>query len=96
MTAITETRAVFTGTDIELLDAYWRAANYLSAGQIYLLDNPLLLMPCHNSWRPCGRSATRPVVLTVLGSRLVTGRARSRRPSGHADGAGGTGDRRCR
>jgi xylulose-5-phosphate/fructose-6-phosphate phosphoketolase len=27
------------------LDAYWRAANYLSVGQIYLLDNPLLLEP---------------------------------------------------
>ena len=27
------------------LDAYWRAANYLSAGQIYLLDNPLLREP---------------------------------------------------
>ncbi|MCX3060872.1 phosphoketolase family protein [Streptomyces beihaiensis] len=27
------------------LDAYWRAANYLSAGQIYLLDNPLLTRP---------------------------------------------------
>jgi xylulose-5-phosphate/fructose-6-phosphate phosphoketolase len=24
------------------MDAYWRAANYLSVGQIYLLDNPLL------------------------------------------------------
>jgi len=24
------------------IDAYWRAANYLSVGQIYLLDNPLL------------------------------------------------------
>ena len=28
-----------------LLDAYWRAANYLSVGQIYLLDNPLLKRP---------------------------------------------------
>jgi len=28
-----------------LLDAYWRAANYLSVGQIYLLDNPLLREP---------------------------------------------------
>ena len=28
-----------------LLDAYWRAANYLSVGQIYLLDNPLLKKP---------------------------------------------------
>ena len=27
------------------LDAYWRAANYLSVGQIYLLDNPLLKKP---------------------------------------------------
>src|SRR4051794_41405087 len=31
--------------DLELLDAYWRAANYLSVGQIYLLDNPLLREP---------------------------------------------------
>ena len=27
---------------LELVDAWWRAANYLSVGQIYLLDNPLL------------------------------------------------------
>ena len=27
------------------MDAYWRAANYLSVGQIYLLDNPLLKIP---------------------------------------------------
>jgi xylulose-5-phosphate/fructose-6-phosphate phosphoketolase len=32
-------------TDLALLDAYWRAANYLSVGQIYLLDNPLLRQP---------------------------------------------------
>src|SRR5919206_4556928 len=30
---------------LALLDAYWRAANYLSVGQIYLLDNPLLREP---------------------------------------------------
>lgn len=28
--------------DLSVVDAYWRAANYLSVGQIYLLDNPLL------------------------------------------------------
>jgi len=28
--------------DLRLLDAWWRAANYLSVGQIYLMDNPLL------------------------------------------------------
>jgi xylulose-5-phosphate/fructose-6-phosphate phosphoketolase len=27
------------------MDAYWRAANYLSVGQIYLYDNPLLRRP---------------------------------------------------
>ena len=31
--------------DLALIDAYWRAANYLSVGQIYLLDNPLLREP---------------------------------------------------
>src|SRR5579864_7456160 len=31
--------------ELELIDAYWRAANYLSVGQIYLLDNPLLARP---------------------------------------------------
>jgi xylulose-5-phosphate/fructose-6-phosphate phosphoketolase len=31
--------------DIALLDAWWRAANFLSVGQIYLLDNPLLREP---------------------------------------------------
>lgn len=30
---------------LEKIDAYWRAANYLSVGQLYLLDNPLLLEP---------------------------------------------------
>ena len=31
--------------EVRLLNAYWRAANYLSVGQIYLLDNPLLREP---------------------------------------------------
>jgi xylulose-5-phosphate/fructose-6-phosphate phosphoketolase len=31
--------------DLRLLDAYWRAANFLSVGQIYLRDNPLLREP---------------------------------------------------
>ena len=30
---------------LAIIDAYWRAANYLSVGQIYLLDNPLLREP---------------------------------------------------
>ena len=31
--------------DLRKIDAYWRAANYLSIGQIYLVDNPLLKQP---------------------------------------------------
>src|SRR5439155_15787204 len=31
--------------ELRKLDAYWRASNYLSVGQIYLLDNPLLREP---------------------------------------------------
>ncbi len=31
--------------ELHAIDAYWRAANYLSVGQIYLLDNPLLRRP---------------------------------------------------
>ncbi|WKG00987.1 phosphoketolase [Mycolicibacterium sp. HK-90] len=34
-----------TDTELDQLNAYWRAANYLSVGQIYLLDNPLLAEP---------------------------------------------------
>ncbi|WP_329792450.1 phosphoketolase family protein [Lentzea sp. DG1S-22] len=49
--------------DLELVDAYWRAANYLSAGQIYLLDNPLLtepLTPEHIKPRLLGHWGTTP------------------------------------
>jgi xylulose-5-phosphate/fructose-6-phosphate phosphoketolase len=45
------------------LDAYWRAANYLSVGQIYLLDNPLLrvpLRPEHVKPRLLGHWGTTP------------------------------------
>ncbi len=36
-----------------LIDAYWRAANYLSVGQIYLYDNPLLKQPlCKEHIKP--------------------------------------------
>ncbi|WP_010552600.1 phosphoketolase family protein [Pseudoalteromonas arctica] len=34
-----------TSKELELIDAYWRATNYLSVGQIYLCDNPLLERP---------------------------------------------------
>lgn len=36
---------VLAEKELTAIDAYWRAANYLSVGQIYLLDNPLLKQP---------------------------------------------------
>jgi xylulose-5-phosphate/fructose-6-phosphate phosphoketolase len=37
--------ATLAQQELELMDAYWRAANYLSVGQIYLKENPLLRRP---------------------------------------------------
>jgi xylulose-5-phosphate/fructose-6-phosphate phosphoketolase len=51
------------GTELQLIDAYWRAANYLSVGQVYLLDNPLLresLQPEHVKPRLLGHFGTVP------------------------------------
>jgi xylulose-5-phosphate/fructose-6-phosphate phosphoketolase len=41
----TPAHAPLGATELAKMDAYWRAANYLSVGQIYLLDNPLLRQP---------------------------------------------------
>ena len=49
--------------ELKRLDAWWRAANYLSVGQIYLLDNPLLrepLRPEHVKPRLLGHWGTTP------------------------------------
>jgi xylulose-5-phosphate/fructose-6-phosphate phosphoketolase len=49
--------------ELDRLDAYWRAANYLSVGQIYLLDNPLLREPLqaeHVKPRLLGHFGTTP------------------------------------
>ena len=49
--------------EVRLLDAYWRAANYLSVGQIYLLDNPLVREPLareHVKPRLLGHFGTTP------------------------------------
>ena len=57
------TTDVLTADQLALLDAYWRAANYLSVGQIYLLDNPLLrepLAPEHIKPRLLGHWGTTP------------------------------------
>ncbi|MEU6089530.1 phosphoketolase family protein [Streptomyces sp. NPDC047085] len=52
-----------TDEELRTLDAHWRAANYLSAGQIYLLANPLLtepLRPEHIKPRLLGHWGTSP------------------------------------
>ena len=52
-----------TEDELRRIDAYWRAANYLSVGQIYLLDNPLLrtpLAPEHVKPRLLGHWGTTP------------------------------------
>jgi len=49
--------------ELRKIDAYWRAANYLSVGQIYLLDNPLLKQPltlAHIKPRLLGHWGTTP------------------------------------
>ncbi|WP_030761872.1 phosphoketolase [Streptomyces sp. NRRL F-2664] len=49
--------------ELSALDAHWRAANYLSAGQIYLMGNPLLrkpLEPAHIKPRLLGHWGTSP------------------------------------
>jgi xylulose-5-phosphate/fructose-6-phosphate phosphoketolase len=57
-----ETRPL-SDDELQRADAYWRAANYLSVGQIYLLDNPLLrepLKPEHIKPRLLGHWGTTP------------------------------------
>jgi xylulose-5-phosphate/fructose-6-phosphate phosphoketolase len=52
-----------SAAELELIDRYWRAANYLSVGQIYLLANPLLRQPLlleHTKPRLLGHWGTTP------------------------------------
>ncbi len=55
--------AAFSADLLERIDRYWRAANYLTVGQIYLRDNPLLrepLRPEHIKPRLLGHWGTSP------------------------------------
>ncbi|MEE9157440.1 MAG: phosphoketolase family protein [Gammaproteobacteria bacterium] len=54
---------VLSKDELKAIDAYWRAANYLSVGQIYLYDNPLLKEPLrleHVKRRLLGHWGTTP------------------------------------
>ena len=60
---VQEQAAPLSQTELEQMNAYWRAANYLSVGQIYLLDNPLLREPLkreHVKQRLLGHWGTTP------------------------------------
>jgi xylulose-5-phosphate/fructose-6-phosphate phosphoketolase len=63
-TTISTTRGTpLSAEEAARIDAYWRAANYLSVGQIYLLDNPPLREPLrleHVKPRLLGHWATTP------------------------------------
>src|SRR4051794_41953405 len=64
---------------LALIDAYWRAANYLSVGQIYLLANPLLREPLradHIKPRLLGHWGTTPGLNLVYAhlNRVITAR----------------------
>nr|WP_324194431.1 phosphoketolase family protein [Nocardia blacklockiae] len=69
-------------SDLEAVDAWWRAANYLSVGQLYLLDNPLLaepLRPEHLKRRLLGHWGTVPGLTLTYGhlNRLIVRDGRS-------------------
>jgi xylulose-5-phosphate/fructose-6-phosphate phosphoketolase len=60
--------AQLTAQELHLLDAYWRACNYLSVGMIYLQDNPLLrepLRPEHVKQRLLGHWGASPALSFV-------------------------------
>jgi xylulose-5-phosphate/fructose-6-phosphate phosphoketolase len=68
---------VLSQRELEAIHAYWRAANYLSVGQIYLYDNPLLAKPLskeHIKPRLLGHWGTTPGLnfIYVHLNRLIT------------------------
>jgi xylulose-5-phosphate/fructose-6-phosphate phosphoketolase len=78
--ATIDDRQPLDGARLAAMDAWWRAANYLSVGQIYLLANPLLhepLAPAHVKPRLLGHWGTSPGLsfIYVHLNRALTERA---------------------
>ncbi|WP_459723502.1 phosphoketolase family protein, partial [Actinophytocola sp. KF-1] len=79
MTETTTETTTLDQDELRLLDAYWRAANYLSVGQIYLLDNALLTEPLrreHVKPRLLGHWGTTPGLNFLYAhlNRVIRGR----------------------
>src|SRR5713101_8296275 len=77
-TAMTATRPL-SAEQLATIDAYWRAANYLSVGQIYLYDNALLREPLttrHVKPRLLGHFGTTPGLNLIYAhlNRVITAR----------------------
>jgi xylulose-5-phosphate/fructose-6-phosphate phosphoketolase len=73
------TAGLLSGDELRLIDAWWRAANYLSVGQIYLLANALLrepLVPEHVKPRLLGHWGTTPGLNLIWAhlNRLIVAR----------------------
>ncbi len=67
MTETSDDRRHLSSDELQKIDAYWRAANYLSVGQIYLYDNPLLRQPLtreHIKPRLLGHWGTTPASIS--------------------------------
>jgi len=77
--ATTDTPGVLSDDEVARIHAWWRAANYLSVGQIYLMDNPLLREPLlaeHVKPRLLGHWGTTPGLNFVYAhlNRAITAR----------------------
>jgi xylulose-5-phosphate/fructose-6-phosphate phosphoketolase len=79
VTLPSEVTHTLSSDELRRIHAYWRAANYLSVGQIYLLDNPLLrepLRPEHIKPRLLGHFGTTPGLNLLYAhlNRAIVGR----------------------
>ena len=64
--------------EIELLNKYFRAANYLSACQLYLLDNPLLKEPLQK--KHIKRKTIQKRIITYIKSQNIISRKKLTNP----------------
>src|SRR5689334_859121 len=88
---------LLSAEELRKIDAYWRAANYLSVGQIYLYKNPLLREPLkleHIKPRLLGHWGTTPGLNFIYVHLNRISRGHATRPTaparGIASGSGGS------